>query len=150
MGLNDSFRSFYTLPGLANRSISQISQYITEISHSASLCDRNVCMCTHFCYKVVHCGIWDRCIVGFVQQVYWHAAYLNLIIWVESCGKSGLTLQIQTLVWCSIIMYTTTEENLSSKIIDIITNFTPECIPPLIIKFQIQFQIHGNYNEQSG
>ena len=29
-------------------------------------------MCTraHFCYIMVHCGIWDWCIVGFVQQVY--------------------------------------------------------------------------------
>ena len=26
--------------------------------------------CAHFCYIVVHCGIWDWCIVGFVQQVY--------------------------------------------------------------------------------
>ena len=28
-------------------------------------------MCTraHFCYKMVHCGIWDRCIVGFVRWV---------------------------------------------------------------------------------
>ena len=28
-------------------------------------------MCTHahFCYKMLHCGIWDWCIVGFVQQV---------------------------------------------------------------------------------
>ena len=24
----------------------------------------------HFCYKVVHCWIWDWCIVRFVQQVY--------------------------------------------------------------------------------
>ena len=29
-------------------------------------------MCTreHFCYKMVHFGIWDWCIMGFVQQVY--------------------------------------------------------------------------------
>ena len=27
-------------------------------------------MCTHFCYKVVQCAIWNWCIVGFVQQVY--------------------------------------------------------------------------------
>ena len=30
-------------------------------------------MCTHLCIsvtKVVHCGVWDWCIVGFVQQVY--------------------------------------------------------------------------------
>ena len=26
--------------------------------------------CTHFCNKMVHCRIWDWCIVGFVQQVY--------------------------------------------------------------------------------
>ena len=24
----------------------------------------------HFCYKMVHCGTWDWCIMGFVQQVY--------------------------------------------------------------------------------
>ena len=27
--------------------------------------------CTHFCSKMVHCGIWDRCIVGFVNLVHW-------------------------------------------------------------------------------
>ena len=27
----------------------------------------------HFCFKMVHCGIWDWCILGFVQQVYWHS-----------------------------------------------------------------------------
>ena len=27
-------------------------------------------MCVHFCYKIFSCGIWDWCIVGFVQQVY--------------------------------------------------------------------------------
>ena len=27
-------------------------------------------MCAHFCYKMVHGGIWDWYIVGFVQQVY--------------------------------------------------------------------------------
>ena len=26
--------------------------------------------CAHFCCKVVHCGIWDCCIIGFVQEVY--------------------------------------------------------------------------------
>ena len=29
-------------------------------------------MCTraHFCYKILHCGIWHRCILGFVRWVY--------------------------------------------------------------------------------
>ena len=30
-----------------------------------------MCARAHFCYKMVHCGIWDRCIVEILQQVYW-------------------------------------------------------------------------------
>ena len=33
------------------------------ISHNAPFCNKNVYMCAHFCYKMVHCGIWDTCIV---------------------------------------------------------------------------------------
>ena len=29
-----------------------------------------LCMCAHFCYKKVHYGIWDQCIMGFVRLVY--------------------------------------------------------------------------------
>ena len=56
-----------------HRSISQIQQYITQISHNAPLCNRNVHTCAHFCYKVVHCRIWDRCIVGFVRCILTHS-----------------------------------------------------------------------------
>ena len=28
-----------------------------------------------FCYKMVHCGIWDWCIVGFAQQVYLQSTF---------------------------------------------------------------------------
>ena len=28
---------------------------------------------THFCYKIVHCGIFAQCVVGFVNYVNWHA-----------------------------------------------------------------------------
>ena len=35
-----------------------------------TICNRNVHTCAHFCYSMVHCGIWDWRIVGFVQQVY--------------------------------------------------------------------------------
>ena len=37
-------------------------------------------MCAHFCYKVVHCGIFFWCIVGFVGWVYWHSA--TVIPWI--------------------------------------------------------------------
>ena len=43
---------------------------IHQISHDAPFCNRNVHTCAHFCYKVMHCGLWDWCIVGFVQQIY--------------------------------------------------------------------------------
>ena len=39
------------------------------ISHSATFCNINVHACAHICYKMVHCGIWDSCIVGFVRLV---------------------------------------------------------------------------------
>ena len=48
------------------RSVSQILQCIRQISHNAPLCNRNVHMCARFCYNVVHCGILNWCIVGFV------------------------------------------------------------------------------------
>ena len=45
-------------------------QYIRQISNNARFCNRNVHMCAHFSYKMVHCGILGWCNVGFVQQVY--------------------------------------------------------------------------------
>ena len=33
-----------------------------QISDNVPFCNRN-----HFCYRMVHCGIWDNCIVGFVR-----------------------------------------------------------------------------------
>ena len=42
----------------ANRAISRIPQCITQISHNAPF------------YKMVHCGIYDWCIVEFVPPSY--------------------------------------------------------------------------------
>ena len=49
-------------PRYHNRSIPLTPQCISQISHNVSFCDRNVDTCAHFCYKMVHCGIWDWCI----------------------------------------------------------------------------------------
>ena len=54
-----------------NRPISQIPKCICAISHNATFCNRNVHMCAHFCYKMVHCGIFVWCILGFVRWVYY-------------------------------------------------------------------------------
>ena len=43
---------------------------IIQISNNAPFCNRNVHAGVYFCYKMVHYGIWDWCIVEFVQQVY--------------------------------------------------------------------------------
>ena len=54
-----------------NRPISQIPQCIRQISHNAPFCNRNVHICAHFCYKMLHYGIWHRGILGFVKWVYY-------------------------------------------------------------------------------
>ena len=61
-----------------NRPISQIPQCTSPISHNASFCNRNVHTCAHFCYKMVHCGIFDWCIVGFVRWVYYAVGIFSL------------------------------------------------------------------------
>ena len=45
------------------------------ISHNAPFCNRNVHMCAHFFYKIMHCGIFVTCIVGFVRWVHWNQWY---------------------------------------------------------------------------
>ena len=46
--------------------ISRITQCICWIFHNVSFCNKNMCTFAHICYKMVHFGIWDWGIVGFV------------------------------------------------------------------------------------
>ena len=39
-------------------------------SQNASVPYPTMHICEHFCYKMVHCGIWHWCILGFVRWVY--------------------------------------------------------------------------------
>ena len=39
-------------------------------TQNAPLYNRNVHMCAHFCYKVVHCGVFVLHIMGFVRWIY--------------------------------------------------------------------------------
>ena len=36
--------------------------------------------CTHFSYKMAHCGIWDWCTGGFVRLVYWKGRIWIIIL----------------------------------------------------------------------
>ena len=49
----------------------KIPPLTSPISHNASFCNSNVQTCAHFCHKMVHCGIFVSCIVGFVRQIDW-------------------------------------------------------------------------------
>ena len=62
---------FWNCPRDSNRRIWEIPQYIRQITPNAPFCNRNLHTCAHFCYKMVHCQIWDYFFEGFVQQVYW-------------------------------------------------------------------------------
>ena len=112
-----------------NRPISQIPECTCAISHNATFCNRNVHTCAHFCYKMLHCGIFVWCIVGFVRLVYWvaqsrtaciyqlttlncHRCYLtnwNLIdvscLWyvaVNMMGPEAFILTLINILWFNI------------------------------------------------
>ena len=54
---------------LVNTSISQIPQCgIRQISHKVPFCNRDALTCAHFCHKMMHRGVWDRCIMGCMQH----------------------------------------------------------------------------------
>ena len=78
-----------------NWSVSQIPQCTRAPS-----CNRNVHTCAHFGYKMVHCGIWDRCIVRFMWQVY-YIYWLDVIAY--PCPNSVLVYSISVSKRGSVI-----------------------------------------------
>ena len=83
-----------------NRPISQIPQCITQISHNnAPFCKRNVHMCAHFCYKMLHCGIWHRCILEFVKWVY----YKCVVSGTTNVGSGYGFSQWETTLQCNVV-----------------------------------------------
>ena len=56
-----------------------MSYSTTPLLYSAPLCNRNVYTCPYFRYKMVHCGIFVRCILGFVRRVY--LIQVLLLVW---------------------------------------------------------------------
>ena len=47
----------YNVAGDSYRPAAEIPQCTSSISQNAPFCNRNVHICAHFCYKVVHCWI---------------------------------------------------------------------------------------------
>ena len=71
-----------------NRPISQILKYIRQISQNAPFCDRKVQTCAHFCYIMVQYRLWDRCIVGCGERIY----YSEMFDLREEFGFYGLII----------------------------------------------------------
>ena len=94
------------------RPTTQITQSIRQISHNALFCSRNVHTSAHFCYKMVHCGIWDWCMVGFVEQFYCSSTRQQATTLIKvhlrdmaSLYASELTMQT---MWCQLSRITNT------------------------------------------
>ena len=49
------------------RTVAQIPQCTSPIIHNTSICNRNVHMCAHFCYKMVHYGTFIWYIMGIAR-----------------------------------------------------------------------------------
>ena len=63
---NDINLSSIRSPGTHFLISSQIPQCTSPISHNAPFCNRNVHMCAHFCYKMMHYGI-----MGYLSNALW-------------------------------------------------------------------------------
>ena len=75
----------------AYRHVAQILQCTSTRSHSAPFGNRNVNTCAHFCYKIMHCGIFVWCILGFVWYVHMSQTCNILLIFRSSVpNKSAL------------------------------------------------------------
>ena len=107
----------FTTHGELNKTISQIPECICVISHNATFCNRNVHMCAHFCYKMVHCGIFVWCILGFVRWVYW------VLLVTHFKGRDKITNHV--CVIACVISYMTAQYQIQYKklIADINTEF---------------------------
>ena len=60
----------------------------TNIPKCTILYQKCAYICIHSCYKMVHCEIWDWCIVGFVQHGYWSTCRFAIKTF-ENCFKTN-------------------------------------------------------------
>ena len=101
------------------------------MSHNAPFCNRNVHICAHFCYKMLHCGIWDWCIVGFAQRVYWFYVLL-LANRIESARVNQNAEFCWLTHWGRDIMAPISQTTFSNafswmKLLNLKKNFTEMC-----------------------
>ena len=76
----------------------------TNISNNAPFCNRTVHACAYFCHKMVHCGIWDWCIVGCLRHLsckgWLHTTHYVMQMPIISTAPSCVQL-VPGDTWCS-------------------------------------------------
>ena len=58
----------------SHKSHNALDKYPTMLHFITEMCTR-----AHFCYKMVHCGIWGWCIVGFSQKICWVTCHVGVM-----------------------------------------------------------------------
>ena len=84
-----------------HRFVAQIPECTSPISHNTPFCIRNVHVCGHFCYKILQCRIFVRCIVRFVTWAYWNRllAPIRLSVQYTWDATGSTTVVQQVAVW---------------------------------------------------
>ena len=70
----------------------------TNILYSP-LCNGNVHPCAHLGYKMVHYGMLNWCVVGFMQQVYWRNASMAMEIKKRAITMRFINKEISSVDW---------------------------------------------------
>ena len=128
---------------------SQIPEYTCSISHNA-LFRTEMCI---FLFCIEHCGIWIRCILGFVElflefrfALLWCVLLLSVTIWLYTCRiwdpfywhgvnsiQAWIINHMASNVWDEITQYPFS--NFSGCTVDVwewISNFIPHFIMDVI------------------
>ena len=104
---NNEYSKLNWVEMLSNWPISQIPQRTCPISHNAPLRTE---MCT-FLFWMVHCGIYDRCIVRFANLIHCTCSNIDTVSrqnprWYGNCMVSALwTIPVwlrESLITCAI------------------------------------------------
>ena len=71
--------------------------FVTEISHNSPFCSRNMHMCVHFCYKIVHC-VWRNQISN--TWLWWNIFVMSIWCYIYETIKLSQTYDIQFITRC--------------------------------------------------
>ena len=99
-----------------------IPQCTSPKPHNTPFCKRNVHMCAHFCYEMLHCGIFVWCIVGFCFNLIYYS--ITLSDTGHAYGIFQTSISACVITWlctdsplqdCCIVLFVTSKHPTHSK-----------------------------------